>query len=289
MSLGLCLSGGGVKGAAHIGVLRALEEENIKIDYISGTSSGSIIASLYAIGCTPIEIYNLFKKYSKKIKYVDLKNIFKLIYGIFFKRRIIIDGLNSCEIIENLINEECLKRNVKNINEIKMPLVIPSVDLYSGNIYCFTSQNKRNEITDRIIYTSDITVGKAVRASCSYPVVFSPCRYKNMELVDGGIRENVPWKETKILGADKVISVVFEKQLKEKNCDNISCENIIDVISNSINILNDELANYEIDGTDYLINIRTSKIGLLEMSKVDELYNLGYTEAKKQLKKININ
>lgn len=260
-----------------------MEEENIKIDYISGTSSGSIVASLYAIGCTPKEIYTLFKKYSKKIKYVDLKNVFKLIYGIFLKRKIIIDGLNSGDIIENLINEECLKRNVKNISEIKIPLIIPSVDLYSGNIYCFTSQNKRNQITDKIIYTSDITVGKAVRASCSYPVVFSPCRYKNMELVDGGVRENVPWRETKILGADKVISVVFEKQLKEKNCDNI-----IDVISNSINILNDELANYEIDGTDYLINIKTNKIGLLEMSKVDELYNLGYIEAKKQLKKINI-
>ncbi len=268
-----------------------MEEENIKINYISGTSSGSIVASLYAMGYRPEEIYNLFKKYSKKIKYVDFKNVLKFIYGIFVKRKIIIDGLNSGNIIEDLINEECMKKNIKNINEIKMPLIIPSVDLYSGNIYCFTSktQNKRNTITDKMIYINDISVGKAVRASCSYPVVFSPCKYKNIELVDGGIRENIPWRETKSLGADKVISVVFEKRIKEKNYNNVFSENIVDVISNSISILNDELANYEMDGTDYLINIKTEKIGLLDMDKIDELCDLGYAETKKQLKKININ
>ena len=68
MKLGLCLAGGGVKGAAHIGVLKALAEEKIDIDYISGTSSGSIVATLYAVGYKPEEIYILFKKYCKEIK-----------------------------------------------------------------------------------------------------------------------------------------------------------------------------------------------------------------------------
>ena len=62
MNLGLSLSGGGVKGAAHIGVIKALEEENIKIDCIAGTSSGSIVASLYAMGFCADEIYTLLKK-----------------------------------------------------------------------------------------------------------------------------------------------------------------------------------------------------------------------------------
>ena len=76
MNLGLALSGGGAKGAAHIGVLKAFEEEKIKINYIGGTSSGSIVATLYAAGYTADDIYYIFKKYCKKIKYVELKNIF---------------------------------------------------------------------------------------------------------------------------------------------------------------------------------------------------------------------
>ena len=88
MSLGLCLSGGGIKGAAHIGVIKALEEKKIKIDYISGTSSGSIVASMYAMGYSTEEMYEIFKKYSKEINYVSIGNIIKLIYGIFIKRKI---------------------------------------------------------------------------------------------------------------------------------------------------------------------------------------------------------
>ena len=100
MKLGLSLSGGGVKGAAHIGVIKALEEKNIKIDSIAGTSSGSIVATLYAMGYNADEIYKIFKKYCKKIKYVDMKNIIKLIYGLVIRRKIIIDGLNSGKDIE---------------------------------------------------------------------------------------------------------------------------------------------------------------------------------------------
>jgi len=235
-------------------------------------------------GYSTDEIYNIFKIYAKKIKYVDTINIIKLIYGLLFKRKIIIDGLNDGEIIEILINEKCYKKNIKNINQIKMPLIIPAVDIYSGNIYYFISQNKRNKISNKSIYINDINIGKAVRASCSYPVVFSPCKYNNKVLMDGGIKENIPWRETKNLGADKVLSVVFEKNIKEKNC-----ENIIDIISNSFTILNEELSNYEINGTDYLINIKTKKIGLLDMEKIDELYELGYMEAKKQIKNFKLN
>lgn len=92
MKKGICFAGGGVKGAAHIGVLKALEEENVEFNYIGGTSSGSIIACLYASGFKADEIYNIFKKYSKKIKYIDFINLFKLIVMIIFTGRITIDG-----------------------------------------------------------------------------------------------------------------------------------------------------------------------------------------------------
>ena len=67
MKLGLALSGGGIRGIAHAGVLKALEENNIKVDIIGGCSSGSMIASLYAMGYSPYYIYILFKTYAKEI------------------------------------------------------------------------------------------------------------------------------------------------------------------------------------------------------------------------------
>ena len=261
--------------------MKALEENNISIDFISGTSSGSIVAILYAIGYNYEEIYELFKKYSKKIKYFDFKNIIKLIFGILIKRKIIINGLNSGKIIEDLIDEYCVKKEIKNIKEIKMPLIIPSVDLHTGKIYFFSSKINRNKISDEIIYCNNIEIGKAVRASCSYPVVFSPCKYNNTELIDGGIRENIPWKETKKMGADKVISIVFEKEYDGK-----CCKNLIEVVKDSMSLLNHELANYELKEADYLLKIKTKNIGLLDMEKIDELFKLGYNTAMKNIREI---
>ena len=115
MKLSVCLSGGGVKGAAHIGALKALEEENIIIDNISGTSSGSIVATLYAAGYKPDEIKEIFMRYCKKIKYMDLKNVFNIIKNLITKHKFVIKGLNSGEIIEKLINELCNKKGITNI------------------------------------------------------------------------------------------------------------------------------------------------------------------------------
>lgn len=281
MNLGLSLSGGGVKGAAHIGVIKALEEENIKIDCIAGTSSGSIVASLYAMGFCADEIYTLFKKYCKKIKYIDFWNIIKLIYGLIFKQKIIIDGLNSGKEIEKLINDIAKEKNIQDISQLHFPLVIPSVNMYNGKVTCFTSYKNKKRYLSNTIFINHINIGKAVRASCSYPVVFSPCEFNNTSLIDGGIRENTPWKELKEIGTDKVISVVF-KEIFDKEC----CMNIIDVAARSIGLLSNELSNYEWDGTDYLLEIHTEKIGLLDMDKIEELYGIGYETAKKQIHNI---
>ena len=226
-------------------------------------------------------IYSLFRKYSNKIKYLDFKNIIKLIYGLVTTRKIIIDGLNSGEEIEKLVNEACKRKGIFNIRQIKMPLLIPSVDLHTGKVYCFCSKEVRRVLTDQIIYMNDANIGEVVRASCSYPLIFSPCKYERLELVDGGLRENVPWRETKKMGADKVISVVFEKELSDK-----CCENIIDVVGQSMDILTSELTKYELDGADYLLKIRTKEISLLDMKKIDYLYGLGYKTAKVHMNEI---
>ena len=266
----------------HIfGAIKAFEEEKIKFNYISGTSSGSIVAALYAIGYPADEIYELFKKYSKEIKYVDGKNILRLIKGIIFKRKIIIDGLNSGDKLEKIIQKACREKDVRNMEEVSMPLLIPSVDLHTGSIYCFCSKNVRDTFSDNTIYINDIEIYKAVRASCSYPGVFSPYKYKNIELIDGGIRENVPWKYTKLLGADKVISIIFENEINQK-----CCKNIIEIANRSIEILSHELSNYELKGADYLLKLKSKDISLLDVKKIDELYNIGYKKTKKKIKEI---
>ena len=283
MNLGISLSGGGVKGAAHIGVLKAFSEAGIDFNYISGTSSGSIVATLYAIGYIPDEIYYLFKKYCKEIKYVDYKNIIKGILGLIFKRKIIIDGLNNGNKIEEIINNACGAKNIKNISQIKKYLIIPSIDLYDGKIYIFSSKQNRNTYSNNMCYIYDMEIGKAVQASCSYPGVFSPCTYNNTKLIDGGIRENIPWKQIKINGADKVICVVFEKEIDKNKKE----KNIIDVVSRSIDLLSYELSNYELAGSDYILKIKTKDIDLLDVNKIDYLFNLGYEIGKKEIKKIN--
>lgn len=279
MSLGLALSGGGVKGAAHIGVLKALEEENIKIDHIGGTSSGSIVATLYAVGYKPEQIYNIFKKYCKNIKYIDFRNILKMFFGIITTGTIIIDGLNSGKSINKLINKMCNQRNINNISNIKIPLIIPSVNMNTGEVVCFTSKEMR-AFSNNTVFINDAQIGKAVQASCSFPAVFSPTEYNNSKLIDGGIRENVPWREVKLLGADKVISVIFENEV-DKTC----CKNLIDVTFRSYDLMCQELSKYELNGSDYFIKVKSEKVSLLDMSKIDEFYNLGYMRTKEFLKK----
>ena len=281
MKIGLCLSGGGIKGAAHIGVIKALEEENIKFDCVSGTSSGSIVASLYAMGYTPEDMLELFKNYGKEISKIDWCIIFKLIFGLIFKRKICVEGLNKGTKIEKIINKRAKQKNIKLISDIKMPLIIPSVNLYDGSIYMFTSQQNERKYSDEVITINNIDIGKAVEASCSYPGIFCPTNYNNQKLVDGGVRENTPWKELKNIGAEKIISVVFEEKKKEKK--NV---NMLDCITGSMGIMMHELYNYEIEGIEYLLKIKTDKIWLLDIEKTEELYKIGYEITKKKIKEI---
>ena len=129
MKIGIALSGGGIKGIAHAGVLKALEDNGIKIDIIGGTSSGSLVASSYAMGYSPEQIHKLFKENANSIVKINRFPILQGIGSFIKKRPITLKGLNNGNSIEKIYNKIANKKGIKNINEIKMPLVIPTVDI----------------------------------------------------------------------------------------------------------------------------------------------------------------
>ncbi len=286
MKLGLCLSGGGTKAFAHIGALKAIDESNIKFDYFAGTSSGSIVATLYAIGYSTDEIYDIFNKYANKINYIDFRNILKVIINFFKTGKVKIDGLNSGEKIYKLMNKFCNKKGISNISQIDKTLLIPAVNILDEDLYVFCSKKINGiDLPSNIKYVNSVDIGTAVQASCSYPGIFSPCsKIDNCLLIDGGIEENVPWREEKRIGADKVLSIVFTNT-QVKKC----CNSIIDILIKAFNILCHELSRYEWDGSDYLLEIKHSNSGLLNSKNAKKLYYEGYTQTKKFIKENNLN
>lgn len=278
MKLGLCLSGGGTKAFAHIGALKALEEANIKFEYLAGTSSGSIVATLYAIGYTADEIYDIFKEYVNQINYIDFKNFLRVIKNFCKTGKIKIDGLNSGEKIYKLMKKFCNNKGISDISQIDKPLLIPAVNICNEDLYVFYSKkNTIKKYPSNIKYMGKADIAAVVQASCSYPGVFSPCsKIHNLLLIDGGIEENIPWREVKRVGADKVLSIVFTNTQNAK-----CCNSIIEILTKSFNILCHELSRYEWDGSDYLLEIKHNNSGLLNKKDSKNLYYEGYNQTKK--------
>ena len=239
MKLGLALSGGGIRGAVHIGVLKAFEENNIKIDIIGGTSSGSLVAALYAMGYSPIHIYELFKRYGKEITNVGASSIINGVGGYIVNKKFNISGISDGKAIEELYNEFASRKNIFKMSDIKMPIVIPAIDIGDGKEYVFTNRKskKSNKIYDK--YITDIPIGSAVRASSSFPGVFCPYEYKKHIFLDGGTINNIPVDEVFAQGADRVITVKFEP-IKINNQ-----SNVMDIVLRTIDIMGNKIIEDE--------------------------------------------
>ena len=173
---GLCLSGGGVKGFAHIGVLKALEENNITFDAVSGNSAGSLVGAAYALGYSSDEIL----EFCKNQKLTDI-----LGYSSISKKYADVkQGENAVNMIKNFnpaINSEIIENFLlaligdKGFDDMKIPFYCVAVNLKDG----------------REIVFEDGELGKCCRASCSIPGVFTPVEYNDMILVDGMVSNNM--------------------------------------------------------------------------------------------------
>ena len=278
MKLGLALSGGGIRGIAHAGVIQALEDNNIKVDIIGGTSAGSIIASSYAMGYSPKQIHNAFKENASKIAKTNHMPILSGIGSYLKNKKITLTGLKSGESLEKIYNKLANEKGITNINQIKMPLVIPTVDLLSSKKYIFTNYVPNKENKEQ--YITDISIGKAVRASSSFSAVFSPCVYKDYAFIDGGALDNTPVYEVKKQGADKVIAVTFESDPITKE------SNIMDIVMKTIDIMGSKISEENLEMSDFVLNVTTDKTGLLDTQKLDECFEYGYQAVLQNIDKI---
>ena len=278
MKIGLSLAGGGIRGIAHVGVLKALEENNIKVEAIGGTSAGSIVATLYAMGCSPYYIYLLFKRYAKDIINIRSKPIINGVTNFIKNNKMGIAGLSDGYMFEKMYDELANKKGFKLVGDIKMPLVISAVDIGESKEYIFTNCASRQNIDDN--YITEIEIGKAVRASSSFPAIFCPCEFKNHIFMDGGVLDNIPTEELKKIYKGKIISVNFEANQVGEDYD------VMDIIMKTLDIMGNKLSINSLKKSDFLLTIPTDGTGLIDINKMDICYKYGYETTIKNIDKI---
>lgn len=278
MGIGIALAGGGIRGIAHAGVLKALEDNGIEIEAIGGTSAGSIVAALYAMGYKPYYIYVLFKKYAQEIINIGNAPIVNGIGNFMRSKKIGFTGINDGTSLEKMHKELALKKGVKVIGDIKMPLVIPAVDIMESKEYIFTNCAPRNNPNDNFI--TEIGIGKAVRASCSFPAMFCPCEFKNHMFMDGGALDNIPVIPLKTMCDKKIMAVNFAADPVEEDSD------VMDIIMKTLDIMSNQIAKENLEQSDFVLTVPTDRAGLFDIEKLDKCYKFGYDTVIKNIKEI---
>lgn len=282
MSIGLVFSGGGVRGSAHIGVLKALHENYIKPRMIAGTSAGSIVAGLYSYGYNPEEIRLLANRISRNYYDVDYQGILSSLFGVVFNNDISLSGLIKGRILESYFH-----RVTKGalLNSAKIPTAISAVDINNGKLVIFTSMPFRFRLQDDTVYINDATFADAIRSSISIPGIFKPKMFKNMRLVDGGLRSNLPVELVRQMGARKVIAV----NLGYSGYPVPGVDNIIEISLQSIDLMIYQINRPNMDQADIIITPLIDNVKHSDISKIDYIAECGYRatiQAMPRIKKI---
>lgn len=241
MKTGLALGGGSARGLAHIGVLKLLQELDIKISVVAGTSAGSIIGSLFAAGYSADEIAELAKTTSWR----DLTHL--------VVPRISLVGHQRME--RKL--DELLKG--RDFSELQLPFAAVCTDLYTAEAVALRKGK----------------VSRAVTASCSVPGIFPPVEWGDTLLVDGGLVENVPVLTARQMGADRVIGVDLYASVSKVQ----KIDNIIGTLMRSFEIMQRSQCLAEFQSADICIGPDLAGESLIDLARVDHYIRLGYDAA----------
>ena len=272
--IGLALGAGGQRFYPHIGVLKVLESEGIKLDYIAGTSMGSLVGGLYALweDINKIEEYVLnvnFWRYYKFQEDVRLQNIdetpFILFYTDILKNKIdskwlkgLIDGKVIRDEIDRLTNRASFEY------DLKIPFKAVATDLVTG---------------EKVVIDKG-RISNAIVASISRPGTFIPFKFEDKILVDGGLKDPVPADVVREMGADIVIGVSL-RDIKVDTPPNVS--NVISIIYRSVYIMLEELDDVSSNKADIIIKPRYRGPLPFNMGREErlKLIKLGEEETKK--------
>ena len=281
LTIGVALSGGGARGFAQIGVLKALQEEGINIDIITATSMGSIVGGLYSMGYSIDEIDSIVKntdwddlliinrKSNRRDLYINQKitedkAIFSLRLDGF--KPVIPTSLNNGEKISNFLNLLSLKAPLhvdKTFDELYTKFRTVCTDLISGTMVILKSGS----------------ISQAMRASSSISFLLSPIKQDSLMLVDGGLVANIPVSVAKSIGADFIFAVNTTSRLHKKEELNLPWVIADQVISIPIKILNDE----QLKKANVVITPHLNNHLATDFNNIDLIINRGYESAKQKI------
>jgi NTE family protein len=249
--IALVLGGGAARGFAHVGVIRALEQERVPIDMIVGTSVGSLIGAIYASDMNSFELEWTAFSLGKD----DLLDyaFFSAITGM---------GLAKGDKLEEFVKTKVTTTNIENL---KLPFAAIATDLNRGT---------------RVVLDKG-PVARAVRASSAIPGVFNPVDYQGKLLVDGGVMDNIPISVARDKGADIVIAVDISE-----NVLNFNITNIVDVVLQSVNIMFNENTKSRKKDADVLITPKVGDVGMLDFTQKKRCMQAGIEATQKAMPEI---
>ena len=281
-SVGLVLSGGGAKGLSHVGAIKALEENNIPIDYVSGTSMGAIVAGLYSIGISPDEMLSLFRSKEFSSWYMGQ---FEDGYATYIYRRPPTANMVSFNLKRKVSESDERSRLALSLptNLISpYPMDFAVMQLFASSA-AVADYNFDNLMVPFFCVAADIAnkkpvvlrkgnLGSAIRASMTYPFLFKPISIDSVLLFDGGVYNNFPWD---IMDTEFSPDIMIGVKCVD-NTLSLDSENIVSHIKNMLMVD----TNYDLpEEKGILINSRYPDISIMDFHKVDELVQLGYEKA----------
>jgi len=253
--IGLALGGGAARGIAHLGVLKAIDDHGIPIHCISGTSSGSLIGGLYAAG---VDIAFMIDEV-KSLRWLDIA-------GFHLSKR----GMVSSHKIELFVKKLVGSIHIK---DLRIPFCAMATDLLTG---------QGVELKE-----SEMELALAIRASSSFPGVYSPLKYGKTVLIDGGAAGNVPIKAARNMGADYVIAVDVVPNVKLHRIPT----NLAIIADRGLDLLLHSTSEHNYKNADLVLTPIKEPIHSFDIKKANRMIALGIAAVEEQLalfKRLNL-